>query len=130
MPTPSALDHVALHVTDPAEAAAWCERVLGLVDAFSGKWGGVPRMMLASKDGARGTGLGTGLALFPKRDAGADGEAHLSHIAFRCTRSELDAWRAHLGSLDIRFTEEDHEVSYSLYFRGPDGVLFEVTAYE
>jgi len=127
MPTPSSLDHVALTVTDPEAAAMWCTRVLGLVDAFPGKWGGVPRMML-SPAGREGM-LGTGIALFPRKPDAREGDAPLSHIAFRCTRGELDAWRAHLDSLEITVTEEDHEVSYSLYFRGPDNMLFEVTAY-
>jgi catechol 2,3-dioxygenase-like lactoylglutathione lyase family enzyme len=80
----------------------------------------------------------TAIALFPRRGsnnpAAADrrqpNDIDMLHLAFRADRVSFLAAQAELKSRGVPFDFEDHEISHSIYFRGPDGHRFEITTYE
>jgi len=117
--TVEGLDHVAIRVADQAASAAWYERLLSVRRVHEDAWGELP-VMLAGRDGS-------GVAILPARDGRPAGFAHL---AFRVSRDAYVAARRSLEANGIRFEEQDHVVSWSLYFSDPDGIALELTTYE
>jgi catechol 2,3-dioxygenase-like lactoylglutathione lyase family enzyme len=113
------LDHVAFAVADQSASAAWYRRLLGLQSVHEETWGGVPMMLV-------GNG-GTGLALFQARQ---DRPGGFRHVALRVTRSQYEAAKRQFLDEGIPFDEQDHTVSWSVYFRDPDGIELELTTYE
>lgn len=66
------------------------------------------------------------LALFERVPTGGH-----ATIALRVSAVEYLRWRSHLSDvLSGEFSEDDHQVSLSLYFNDPDGNPFEITTYE
>ena len=113
------LDHVALGVSDQAASVVWYRRLLGLVPVFEEEWRGVPAMVVGPD--------GTGLALFQAGEGRATG---FRHVAFRVDREQYEAAKTTLAAEGIALQEQDHDVSWSIYFRDPDGVELELTTYE
>ncbi len=60
------------------------------------------------------------------RSRSGTGQTH--HVAFRTdSREELEAWRDHLLSLEVRVsTVMDRKYFESIYFQAPDGLLLEI----
>jgi catechol 2,3-dioxygenase-like lactoylglutathione lyase family enzyme len=121
------IDHVALTVPDPREAAEWYDRVLGLepLAAFE-QWadGGGP-LVVSSDDGA------TSLALF----AGDRDAPELRHLAFRVDADSFLTFLDRAAGMDDVAVDGagdvvDHDLSWSVYFDDPWGHRFEVTTYE
>ncbi len=115
-------DHVHVFVQDRAAAERWYATVLGLTRAraleFWAADGGP--LTLQNQDGT------VHIALFERPR-----QTTRSTIALRVSGREFWSWRAHLRSIpDLDVTEEDHEVSVSLYFQDPDGNPYEITSYE
>jgi catechol 2,3-dioxygenase-like lactoylglutathione lyase family enzyme len=117
-----ALDHVGLTVADVARSVRWYQEVLGLRRAHEEAWGDFPAVLEAN---------GSGVALFP-RDAGQPPPPPdpLRHVAFRTSRSGLDAAKAELRARGVAFEERDYGVALSIYMPDPDGHLVEITTYE
>jgi catechol 2,3-dioxygenase-like lactoylglutathione lyase family enzyme len=130
------IDHVALSVRDVERSAQWYIEVLGFERKFEGMWDGVPVFI------GKGT---TALALFPVRanerspssaavasakEAGAQPEIRMLHLAMRANRKNFLAAQEELKRRGIRFDFQDHEISHSIYFRDPDGHQLEITTYE
>lgn len=115
------IDHIHVYVSQLATAAQWYREVLGFQyershleqPDFNGP------LMLSNKNGE------IHLALFRKQDATGD-----SALAFRATADEFMGWIDHLESKGLTLRLSDHESSYSLYFKDPDGNLHEITTPE
>lgn len=121
-PILEAFDHVHVFVADRAAAERWYQRVLGLRPtaelAFWAADGGPLTLQNAS-----GT---VHIALFEREPRPCR-----STIALRVTAGEYEAWKQHLArELPQGFHEENHEVSWSLYFSDPDANPYEITSYE
>ena len=121
------LDHVAVYASDVARSVKFYAEVLGLEDAFPGRWGGAPTIMMAP-------GSRTGVAIFPAENDG-DGRsarraASIDHFAFRTSRREQDALRTRLDALGVEYEVQEFGICHSVFLRDPDGVVVEVTTYE
>jgi catechol-2,3-dioxygenase len=122
--TPALLgfDHVHIYVQNRSAAERWYASVLGLERSKELEFwatGGGP-LTLQDKTGS------VHLALFEQPH-----QKTRSTVALRVSGREYLAWRAHLRTVpNLAVTEEDHEVSVSLYFDDPDGNPYEITSYE
>ncbi len=126
----SELDHVHLYGADPAAAAIWYERVLGLVVHPSSARRDPSNMVYLA------TPRGHYCASFFKGRPPSDGD-HTS--AFRVTGSTFMAFGDGLPDSDIvgrngnllgREDAADHGLAWSYYFRDPDGNHLEITTYD
>ena len=121
-PALASIDHVHVYVTDRPLAQSWYARVLGLrpLTEFSA-W--------TADGGPLTVGDAAGrvhLALFER-----PAPPCRSTIAFAVPGGEFLKWKEHLElALPGRVTLEDHELSWSFYFRDPDGNPFEITTYD
>ncbi len=121
------IDHVALTVPNPSDAAAWYDDVLGLepLPAFDSWATGVGPLVVSSNGGE------TSLALF----RGDPDDPELRHMAFGV---DAEGFRTFLdrasGREDIAVDGHgdvvDHDLSWSVYFDDPWGHRFEVTTYD
>ena len=123
------IDHVEVRVPDVAEAAAWYERVLGLVPVPGIDW---TAPLMISSDGGN-----TKIALFRGEPQGADegwrrvafkvsGSAFLEFLG----RSEAAGLTNPDGSTLRARNVVDHDISWSIYFTDPVGNPLEVTTYD
>jgi catechol-2,3-dioxygenase len=122
VPTLKDVDHIHVYVADRAASEAWYARVMGLTR--------VAELEFWAPDGGPLTiGNASGsihLALFERPP-----QECRSTVALSTTPTEFLAWRKHLAQVFERPIEAvDHEVSWSMYFRDPDGNPYEITSYE
>jgi len=114
------IDHVHVSVKNRNLAEQWYKDILGFerVAEFE-EW--------ASAKGPLTIGNAQGnihLALF-------ESEAiQNTVIAFSVTAENFFAWIEHLKDKDMQVKIIDHNLSWSIYFRDPDGNPFEITTYE
>jgi catechol 2,3-dioxygenase-like lactoylglutathione lyase family enzyme len=121
-PELQAFDHVHVFVTHLASAEKWYSEVLGLHRTkeleFWAKDGGP--LTIQNRSGS------IHLALFESA-----AQSCRSTVALRVGAAEYVAWKEHLQRLlPGQVSEEDHQVSLSLYFSDPDRNPFEVTTYD
>ncbi len=126
------IDHVHVLVGDLREAAAWYEEILGLeiVPGYEENVA-VGGPLTVSSDGGS-----TGLALFLRKPGGP---AQGNTVAFRTDGEGFMTFLARLKDREVqdgrgrRVTHDavvDHDNSYSIYFRDPDGNPYELTTYD
>jgi catechol 2,3-dioxygenase-like lactoylglutathione lyase family enzyme len=123
-------DHFALPVFDVERTYHFYADVLELplVEALSGDdWGGKPWLMMIF-----GTASSQEIALCALRGAErppADGlPDDIRHFAFSVdSAAEQERWKGRLHAHGVEFSEEDHGVRHSIYFRDPNGIVLEVT---
>ena len=117
------IDHVEVFVRDLDAAVAWYRDTLGLEEVR--RWDPDPVLI--------GDGQ-TMLALFRDRGTGEPAPPALGNfrrVAWRVDAAGFDAAQQHLESLEIPFDGPiDHDISWSIYFRDPDGHLLEITTYD
>lgn len=114
------IDHVHISVKNRNQAELWYKDVLGFerVAEFD-SW--------ATDKGPLTLGNAQGnihLALFESANI------QNTVIAFSVTAENFFAWIEHLKDKGIATNIIDHDLSWSIYFRDPDGNPFEVTTYD
>lgn len=119
------LDHVALVSEDSTISRKWYEEVFEMEWIYQGQWDNNPYFL------KKGDAL---LAIFQKGQNSARGQDAVSgidHFAFRAeTRGDYEAVKEQLAAKGLAFDEQDHEISFSIYLRDPDGIKVEVTTYD
>jgi catechol-2,3-dioxygenase len=114
------IDHVHVSVKNRSQAEQWYREVLGFsrVAEFD-QW--------AADKGPLTIGNAQGnihLALFESENV------QNTVIAFSVTAENFFAWIEHLKDNGITTNIIDHDLSWSIYFRDPDGNPFEITTYD
>ncbi|OLO07175.1 hypothetical protein BTW08_13025 [Salinicola sp. MH3R3-1] len=116
------IDHIHVHVLDRATAEKWYADTLGLkrVTEFE-QWATADGPLMIADDERA-----VCLSLFERPAS----DRHAT-IAFDVDAAEFIAWKEHLEKcLKQPPTLEDHELSWSLYFKDPDDNPFEITSYD
>ncbi|WP_338845093.1 VOC family protein [Massilia sp. W12] len=120
MPQFDGIDHVHIYVNQRSAALEWYARVLQLYP--------VPQLMSWAQGGGPLTIADAGnqvhLALFE-----ASPQGRQTTVAFGVSAPQYMAWRSHLQQQQVSFTQQDHDLSWSLYFADPDGNRYEITCY-
>lgn len=116
------IDHVALRCASPEASKAWYIDTLGFEHVFPGQWPDGPIMLRLGS---------TFLALFPEREnAPPPAQGRAWHLAFRAaTYADFQSAQTDLQTRAISFKFQDHDISHSIYFSDPDGLLLEITTY-
>jgi catechol-2,3-dioxygenase len=128
MPAPAftGISHLDLSVSDVEASSAWYERVLGLRRLRRVDLPSRTMIVMLAKD----AGLVVGLNAHAERPDGRFDErrAGLDHVGFAVPRREdLDAWQAHLASMDVEHSPvADTESGAALVFRDPDHIQLEI----
>jgi catechol 2,3-dioxygenase-like lactoylglutathione lyase family enzyme len=120
-PNLNGIDHLHVYVSSLDQAEAWFETVLSLTRVES-------QMNSVVKGGPlilENTLKNIHLALFEREKPELS-----STIAFGAGGNEFLVWKQYLEDqgLDLRVT--DHTSDYSMYFKDPDGNLYEITTDE
>lgn len=118
------LDHVALICSDVNASKDWYMNVLGMEWVFQGQWNNNPYFLKLGD---------CYIALFQSSDEknlASHIGPRIDHFAFRAeTRVDYEEIKEELGKRGIPFSEQDHEISISIYLRDPDGIKVEITTY-
>lgn len=118
------IDHVALRCASPEATRDWYVETLGFEQVFRDYGSGIPIFLRLGS---------TFLTLFPQKGGGQAPSANgrMWHLAFRAaTYADFRSAQAELQGRGVAFQFEDHEISHSIYFSDPDGLLLEITTYD
>jgi catechol-2,3-dioxygenase len=115
------IDHVALRCASVEATREWYISVLGFEPAYVEEPTKIPVFLRLGS---------TYITLFPQK-GNEQASGRVWHVALRArTQSDLQQAQTELQKKGIPFEFRDHEMSHSLYFRDPDGVLLEITTYD
>ena len=120
-PNLSGIDHLHVYVASLDKAEAWFETVLSLTRVES-------QMNSAVKGGPlmlENRRKNIHLALFERERPESS-----STIAFGADGNEFLVWKKYLEDQRLELRVTDHTSAYSMYFKDPDGNLFEITTDE
>ncbi len=123
MPIPKLdrVDHLHIHVVNREDALSWYTKVLGfhvLEDLAHWAQDNGPLTLGHSNSDVH-------IALF-NDSAGGQGKT----IAFGVDGMAFLQWYAYLPEQGVKIHLEDHEPSWSMYFKDPDGNRFEITSFD
>src|SRR6266508_2299273 len=104
------IDHVAVETGDPEATAEFYEFVFG---ARIVKTEGHPVMAYVGNTG------------FAFHEQGGPG----NHIGVRVSEEEREALKRRLDDAGIEWTERDHDIAKSVFYRDPDGRQLEAITY-
>ena len=117
------IDHIALRCASLEVTKEWYISALGLEHVFPDHGSGVPVILRLGS---------TFITLFPQKEnekLAPNGQAW--HLAFRAaTYVDFQSAQSELQTRYISFQFQDHEMSHSIYFYDPDGLLLEITTYD
>jgi catechol 2,3-dioxygenase-like lactoylglutathione lyase family enzyme len=118
------IDHVALRCASPETTKAWYVSTLGFEHVFAGHGSGVPIIL----------GLGsTFITLFPQKgdEQAPPANGRIWHLAFRAaTYADFRLAQTELQARGVSFQFQNHDISHSIYFSDPEGLLLEITTYD
>lgn len=118
------IDHVALRCASLETTKEWYVSTLGFEHVFPGHGAGVPIILRLGS---------TFLTLFPQKSDQPPPPANgrIWHLAFRAaTYADFRSAQAELQARGVSFQFQNHEISHSIYFSDPDGLLLEITTYD
>ena len=119
------IDHLALVSADAVRSRDWYVDVLGMEWVYQGQWEDNPFFLRKGE---------TCLAIFQSgQDAAREPRegVRLDHFAFLAeTMEDFQRAREELTARGIAHDFQDHAISWSVYFRDPDGHVVEITTYD
>jgi catechol 2,3-dioxygenase-like lactoylglutathione lyase family enzyme len=116
------IGHVALRCASLETTKDWYVNTLGFEHVFAGHGSGVP-IILGS----------TFLTLFPQKgdEQPPPAKGRIWHLAFRAaTYADFRLAQTELQARGVSFQFQNHEISHSIYFSDPDGLVLEITTYD
>ena len=115
------IDHIHVFVPNRQEALDWYSNILGLKP--------IEKLLFWAKSGPLTVGNDEGsihIALFEGKP-----KNNQSVIAFNATGKEFINWHKRINNaLNELIDVEDHNVSFSIYFKDPYGNPYEITSYD
>lgn len=127
---PRGLGPVRLSVSRPEATERILTAVMNLrrVREFKEEAGGT---VVVYEMGAGGPGAELQVAVEPDKQRARQGAGGVHHVAFRTTARDYAAWAARLESMGVPSSGPvDRYYFQSLYFREPNGILFEIATDE
>lgn len=116
------LDHIALAVRDVARSAEWYQTLFGLEERYRDVWHGEPTFLCAGS---------TCVALIQADEKLVGvGDLGVRHFAFRVDRENFERARQELERRGVEYQFDDHDVSWGLYLKDPDGHVVELACYD
>jgi len=114
------IDHIHINVRNRNKSELWYRDILGLVR--------VPSLEFWAADGGPLTLANSNesvhLALFE------NSEIQSTTVAFKVSASGLQNSISHLRNNGIEVRPVNHDISWSIYFKDPDGNPYEITTYD
>ena len=121
-PGVQAIDHVHVYVSNRNASERWYEEVLGFARSKELEFWAADGGPLTIQDASAKVHI----ALFERPV-----EKCRSVVAIGVDGGAFLAWKVHLSEVLAEPPSlEDHDLSWSLYFRDPDGNPYEITTYE
>ena len=120
-PNLNGIDHLHVYVSSLDQAEAWFETVLSLTRVESQMNSVVKGGPLILENRVQNIHL----ALFEREKPELS-----STIAFGASGNEFLVWKQYLEDQGLELRVTDHTSDYSMYFKDPDGNLYEITTSE
>ncbi|MFV8833679.1 ring-cleaving dioxygenase [Aquisalimonas sp.] len=118
---------ITIRQREPTEAVL--KPLLGMTQVRSYAREGVDVLVYSMGEGGAGAELH--VAVEPELARAQPGAGGVHHVAFRIPEAEYDAWSEHLSGVRLPFSGPvDRYYFRSLYFREPNGILFELATDE